>query len=402
MIAEIVLFVCLFFVYIHVMDEYKKGEDLEMLEMDYFSTKDGPQLNDACRLKQPLIFEFGDVEPELFRKLSTGEISRTTNESINVLDTRSPSASENDGGGGRNGGLFPLPFESAIQLMETDSTGRYISERNESFMDDSGISKPVMTRFLQSHFQPAFANMETRYDFLCGSKTASIPWQYHTHSRYFLGVAAGKIQLHLAPWKNKKYLGAFTKPRQYSLSSTTAKNLNVRFLDCTVTAGGVVFIPPYWWYTVTFLTSATTCFGSRYSTLFNKLAHVQWDATWRDSVASLSSIAKSLALAAGTGTGTGIMGAGGGGGAEAGAGTGKNRKKEELRNQRKPVPATPVVVPAAPVVVPAAAPFQKTEPPPPRSTTKSNKDDPAVIEEGTEDGGDDVAVALLSPLIISS
>ena len=369
MIAEVVLFVCLFIVYIHVMDEYKKGEDLEMLEMDYFGIN-GTQLNDACRLKQPLIFEFGKVEPELFRKLSTGAISRTTNESMNVLDTSMPAA----GGGG----FFPLPFESAIQLMETDSTGKYISERNEAFMDDSGISSPVMTRFLHAHFQPTFGNVETRYDFLCGSKNASVPWQYHTHSRYFVGVAAGKIQLRLAPWKNKKYLGPSTKPRQYS-SSCTGTNPNVRFLECTVNAGVVVFIPPYWWYTVTFLTSTTTCFGARYSTLSNKIAHFKWDETWRRLVASLSSAA-------------------------AGAGkTGKDehRKKGKYADPMIPVPADPVVPVPVPVPAPAvpAAPFRKTttkpkvmRPPP------SNKNGVgAAVDEH-----DDVAVALLSPLIISS
>ena len=275
LVFQILVFLSVFFLYIHWMDEYKKGEDLEMLEMDYSHSgsrkkaQQQQQMSDACRLKQPLIFEFRGVEADLFRRMTKGEISKFTSEPIAVYYSRDVSSSSSSS--------FHLPFDSAMQLMESDSLGRYVSEDNHVFMDDSGLSKTVMARYLQHQFQPGFGNVATRYDLLAGSKNATIPCQYHTDSRYFIGVTAGKIHLQLAPWKNTKYLAPVTKTRRSSKFKSLHENPNIRFLDCVVDDGFVVSIPPYWWYSIKFLTNQTTCFGARYSTFINKLAHVSFD-----------------------------------------------------------------------------------------------------------------------------
>jgi hypothetical protein len=54
LIYPILIFVIVVFLYIHIINEYKVSEDLEVYEIDYQSNG---ILQDACEIKQPVIFE---------------------------------------------------------------------------------------------------------------------------------------------------------------------------------------------------------------------------------------------------------------------------------------------------------------------------------------------------------
>ena len=50
---QIILFVIVLLFYIHITNQYKKGEDMEIYELDY---KDNDYLQEVCEVKQPSIF----------------------------------------------------------------------------------------------------------------------------------------------------------------------------------------------------------------------------------------------------------------------------------------------------------------------------------------------------------
>ena len=57
---QLVLFIFIFLIYIHVIHQYKKSEDLEIYELDY---KNNQYLQDVCNVKQPSIFSFKPIQP---------------------------------------------------------------------------------------------------------------------------------------------------------------------------------------------------------------------------------------------------------------------------------------------------------------------------------------------------
>jgi hypothetical protein len=52
---NIIIFCIIVFLYIHVNYQFKKGEDLEIYEMDYTTNT---HLQEICNVKQPVLFQF--------------------------------------------------------------------------------------------------------------------------------------------------------------------------------------------------------------------------------------------------------------------------------------------------------------------------------------------------------
>ena len=55
MIFSIFIFIIILFLYIHIIDQYKRNEDLDILEMDYQNNVD---LQKICNIRQPFVFDF--------------------------------------------------------------------------------------------------------------------------------------------------------------------------------------------------------------------------------------------------------------------------------------------------------------------------------------------------------
>ena len=66
-ILNILLFIIILFLYIHITHQLKKSEDLEIYEMDYSSNT---HLQEVCEIKQPVLFEYKSINPEFFENLN--------------------------------------------------------------------------------------------------------------------------------------------------------------------------------------------------------------------------------------------------------------------------------------------------------------------------------------------
>ena len=257
MLISFLIFILILFLYVHITDHYKKGEDLEVYEMDYVSNA---KLQEVCSIKQPILFDFFSVydETALQKNWEESKID------VKVKDTQD----------------YPepiiLPFRSFIGLAKTDTHGQYFMEDNQDFLEETDFISDIQD--MNPYLKPSFT-INTKYDYLLGSAGATTPLKYHTDFRKFVLVTSGRVQIKLCPWKNYRYLSPIQDYENYEFWSKT--NLwkmvdeRIRVLDIDVPVGYMLYIPPYWWYSIRFSSAADTQLISiQYQTGITMLSNV--------------------------------------------------------------------------------------------------------------------------------
>jgi len=274
------IFIILLFLYVHINDQYKKSEDLEIYEMDYISNTN---LQEVCNVKQPTLFEFKTIYPDIFEKIKQGEhIHKTEDIDVkvrDVLDYSDPNVSSVD--------PIVLPFRSFQTLAASDPAGHYFMEDNQEFLQETDFLNDI--RDLDPFLKPAFT-VNFKYDCMMGSANAGIPLRYHTDYRKFLLVGAGgsstnsgKISVKMTPWRSRKYLHPVKDYENYEFWSRVnpwnqypyyKDEMNkLKFLEFDVREGYILYIPPYWWYSIKFSNCETPVFTATYQTAMNVLSN---------------------------------------------------------------------------------------------------------------------------------
>ena len=245
---HILLFLIVLFLYIHLVNQYKCSEDLEVYEMDY---TDNAYLQEVCDIKQPILFEYKSHNPDFFENINIDHILNVGSHDVKVK------TNDDYWKGDETVDYVVLPFQSARTLMVSDPGAKYFAENNDAFLEDSGL----YGHFNQNDefFKPSFT-AQTKYDICIGSKNAVTPLRYHTYYRNFICVTSGKISVKMTPWKSNKYLYANTDYNNYEFWSPVnvwkpqPKYMHemdkMKFLEFDVLAGSVLYVPPYWWYSI--------------------------------------------------------------------------------------------------------------------------------------------------------
>jgi len=261
------IFIVVFFLYIHIIAQYKKSEDLEIYEMDYVSNK---ELQTVCDMKQPVLFEFNCG-------ILLDDIQKHESYDVKVRDTNDVSH------------YVVLKYGSFKVLIDSDSKSHFITEGNHEFIEESGLFSEYSE--LNQFLKPSLT-VQTKYDILMGSKGADTPLRYHTSDRLFFMVSSGKIRVKMTPWKSRKYLHPIMDYDNYEFRSPidafdNTKNQEymhdvdkLKFLEFDVLPGYVIFVPPYWWYSIQYLESDTLVLGTTYVSGMNFIANfpdlVKW------------------------------------------------------------------------------------------------------------------------------
>ncbi len=296
-----VVFGIILFLYIHIVDQYKRSEDLEIYEMDYNNEK---QLQEVCNVKQPTVFEFQTNFPLFFEKITPETLDSVYNSDVKLKDTNdyyTEEASEPKS----SVDYIVLPFQSARKLMETDSSSHFFIENNNEFVEESDYYK--LFSHIDHYFKPHLT-LQTKYDFCMGSKNAITPLRYHTNYRQFYIVASGKIHVKLTPWKSHKYLYPIKDFENYEFRSPinvwkpqhkfVSEMEKIKFLEFDVTAGNTLYIPPYWWYSIKYSNEPDTILcGFTYNTIMNVVANVpNWILYFIQQQNTKKKVAKTLEL----------------------------------------------------------------------------------------------------------
>jgi hypothetical protein len=184
----------------------------------------------------------------------------------------------------------PLKYDSFRRLGLADSRSHFITEGNLEFIEESGLYSEYEE--LNAYLKPAWT-VQTKYDILQGSEGAYTPLRYHTDERRFFIVSSGKITVKMTPWKSRKYLHPTTDFTAYEFRSpidawTPANNTGkgkrdytqdiekIKFLEFDVLEGFVLYVPPYWWYSMKYSSADTLVLGATYNTGPRVLAN-SWD-----------------------------------------------------------------------------------------------------------------------------
>lgn len=247
MFATILIFIFILIIYSQIMFQLKKGDDLEIYETDFTSNK---ELNDSANLKQPFVFSFGDFDNNL-KHISL--VADYGNFDVFVKDIEDYHAD-------KPSQKILLSLNAASALINTDADAKYFSDSNSYFIEETGIQKfyNQFDKYLKPHF-----SVFSKYDMMFGSNEATTPLTYHTYERRFMYVTgAGKIRVKMTPWRSEKYAIINKNYKDYEFNSP----LNVwkpqeaylggfqkmKFLDFTVSSGNVLYIPPFWHYSIQF------------------------------------------------------------------------------------------------------------------------------------------------------
>jgi len=271
---NILLFLIILFLYIHIIHQFKRSEDLEIYEMDYSSND---HLQEVCEVKQPVLFEYRSFAPEFFTKITYETISENqySNLDIKVKDINDYWNTDDAID------YIVLPFQTGTNLMRTDPKSKYFTENNEDFLEESGLLKIMQSN--DTNIKPGFTAVP-KYDICTASKDTVTPLRYHTYNRHFLCVNTGKIRVKMTPWKSTKYLYQNKDFENYEFRSpinvwTPQKKYmhemdKIKFLEFEVVEGHMLFIPPYWWYSVQYTSETDTLVcGFTYSSIMNCVAN---------------------------------------------------------------------------------------------------------------------------------
>ena len=243
----IIVFIIMLIIYSQIMFQLKKGDDMEIYEIDYTNNKD---LNNSANLKHPIIFEFSKFD----NILKDYSLKYLTNEygSFDVI-VKEPEDYHTD----KPSNPVVISLSAAESLTKTDTSSKYYSDQNQPFIYETGLDKYY--KQFDKFFQPMFS-VFSKYDVIFGSSGTTTPLSYHTYERRFIYVNGGKITVKMTPWRSSKYMVVNKDYANYEFTSPLnvwkpqenyeAGFKKMKFLDFTVHPGNVLYIPPFWYYSV--------------------------------------------------------------------------------------------------------------------------------------------------------
>jgi hypothetical protein len=245
---------------------------MEVYEMDY---KNNSELQKICELKQPFVFLLNTEKP-INEIINMDYLNFHEKLYVKLKDTNDyekKMLSENS-----VVGESYLPFSSIYILMKTDYQGHYFIENNDEFMEESGLNG-IIDKNINQYLIPNYSLIvDRKYDVCVGSKNTELPLRYHNYFRRFYIVTHGKVHVKMTHFNNTKYLDPiddYDIYEHYSPKNVWKSNIeNVTFLEFDLLEGQVLYVPPYWWYSIKFSnTDDNVLCSCTYHSFINMVAH---------------------------------------------------------------------------------------------------------------------------------
>jgi len=248
------------FLYIHIYNQIKTSDYLEVYEIENIS-KD--KFEELCDLKQPLLINNINLLnfdiPYIQNNYGSFDLKITNKETSDMF--------------------LPMKFVTAIELFDKDTSSNYISENNREFLEDTSLIKEFSINDL---FLRPFGTSSIEYDILLGSVNSYSPLCYNLNCRNYYSVLSGSIEITLCPPKDYKYLYVnkdydnfkFTSAIDILNPQDEYKNEfdKVKFLRVVLEPNRLLQIPAYWFFSIKILESNTLISNFKYTTYMNSLA----------------------------------------------------------------------------------------------------------------------------------
>lgn len=249
-IINIIIFIIVLFFYLHINYHYKTSNDLEIYDLDN-PTKD--TLEEISELRQPIIFNFHDNNYEFIKR-------ENLLKNYGAFDVKIRNILDNDN---ETEMYLPLSYKKAIELCNNDKEGKFISESNTDYIDETSLYK--IFRANDSFLRP-YLTAVSNYDIMFGSEGVSTPLRYDLSYRNYFLVTEGSITIRLTPPKNSKYLEVIKDYDNFEFRSNInlwkiedKSDNKIKYIDIDLTPNQIIYIPAYWFYSIKYLTKTTIC-----------------------------------------------------------------------------------------------------------------------------------------------
>ena len=270
MLAQYFIFVFIFcvvlFLYLHITYHLKCGNDLEVYTIEQPSKE---KLEEICDLRQPVIFEFHNE-------------NMINDVNLNVLDDNYSAFDINlrDLSNKDDSSELYLPFllSEGLNIFRNDKNSKFITENNQEFLNETAVVKTY--KYNDGFLRPPLVS-KCSYDFMCGSVGSKTPLRYDLNYRNYYYVTSGEVKIKLIPPHSKKYLYVKKDYDNFEFSSPLdiwniqqeykADFSKIKVLDVTLSKGDIIYIPAYWFYTISFEKISSIC-TFKYRTFMNSLA----------------------------------------------------------------------------------------------------------------------------------
>jgi hypothetical protein len=260
------IFCIVLFIYLHIMFHLKKSDELEIYEIDNVSKE---KLEEICDVRQPVMFDFD------CQNIIESTCKKYIESNYPAFEIKIRNTKENKENVER---YTLLPFDAASKLFEEDKTGAFFTEKNQEFLQETGMNKHF--QYNDEYLRPSMVS-NCFYDVICGSKNTETPFRYEVNYRNYFVVTHGSVKIKMAPPKSTKYLHPINDYEHFEFSSHVnpwspqaqykADFNKIKCLEFTLKKGKTIFIPAYWWYSFK-LEDDTSLSVFQYRTYMNNAA----------------------------------------------------------------------------------------------------------------------------------
>jgi hypothetical protein len=214
------------------------------------------EFNDMLAMRQPALF-MSDIGLNIKQILNL----TTINNLYPTFDVRIAGA--------------PIQLVDCIKLFGISSSN--ISENNELFLEETGLCNKMNDKQLRPN------NLfSSSYDLVILPRNNSTLLKYNICYRTFIVPTEGSVKIKLCPPKNIKYIN-FNDSVDVMNTSTEIDCWNndeitklipkVKFLEFSIDNGQMLYVPPYWCYSIKSDNTISSVFILKYSTYMNVLSN---------------------------------------------------------------------------------------------------------------------------------
>ena len=270
--VAIITFFIILFIYIHVYFHLKKGNHLEVYEIEDMS-KD--KLEEICDLRQPIIFSFENDLSNTFNINNLISNYESFDLKLRNMETTYKNIEKNKD---NICSYVPICLNDCLVALKNDKKSLFVSENNYDFLEETTLLKQLQSN--DSFLRP-YNVSNCDYDLIFGSKNTNTLFKYEVNYRNFFYVSQGSINIKLTPPNSKKYLNCnydyenmeFSSPiNPWKVQDKYNTNFNkIKCLEINLNEGQIIFIPAYWWYSIKF-SKNTIITSLKYKTYMNNIA----------------------------------------------------------------------------------------------------------------------------------
>lgn len=262
-LSAVIVFCMVLFMYLHIHYQLKTSNHLEIYTIDEPSKN---RLEEVCNLRQPVIFgwnwargsmslttlakEYGAFDLKIRHKLGT--------------ETIEP--------------FVPLSLTDTIKLFAQGNGETFLTEGNQDFLEETGSRK--ILRQVDPFLRPPMVS-KCIYDIWAGTAGSHTPLRYELNYRNFLCLASGTARVKLIPPRNGRYLDPIKDYDNFEYRSPVnpwkvqdryqGEFDKVKTLEVDLLTKMVLYIPAYWWYSISYGPRATILVF-QYRTYMNTMA----------------------------------------------------------------------------------------------------------------------------------